>query len=148
MYANPGTHAYILPWGLLRDRTDQGPLWDPALNLHAYTYSLPNDTLQTSDKLTPNAPTEWFYFRGHWGDKIYPLSDSRQYMFAGQYHYVSGPLGPRFKNLGRKKVCQGSDEEICIIRPEIGIMKKNADIRVQKSWDAGLGEDDSSEDGV
>ena len=31
MYATPGLHPYILPWGLLHDQTDRGPLWDPSL---------------------------------------------------------------------------------------------------------------------
>ncbi|KAI1921058.1 Vacuolar protein sorting-associated protein 62 [Ophidiomyces ophidiicola] len=141
MYALPGIHSYILPWGLLHDQTDTGPLWDPALNLYAYTYAVHNDSLYPS-QLTPDAPVEWFDFRGHWGDKIYPLSDRRQYSFAGQYHYVSGPLGPRFKNLGRKKVCQGPDEEVCVIRNEIGVMEPRD---MFKGWDwaeTGLGEDD------
>jgi hypothetical protein len=115
IYATPGTHAYVLPWGLLYDRTDRGPIWDPALNFHAYTYDSVNDTLRASH-LTPDAPLHWFYFSGHWGDKVYPASDKRQYRFAGQYHYVSGPLGPRFKNLGRKNVCQDSDDRPCVIR--------------------------------
>jgi hypothetical protein len=105
MYATPGIHSYILPWGLLHDQTDRGPLWDPALNMHAYTYDLLNDTLRSS-QLTPTSPTEWFHFNGRWGDKFYPLGDTRQYRFAGQYHYVNGPLGPKFKNLGRTQICQ------------------------------------------
>ncbi|KZF20061.1 hypothetical protein L228DRAFT_241252 [Xylona heveae TC161] len=109
MYATPGTHSYILPWGMLHDLTDRGPLWDPLLNSHAYTYDYINDTLRSS-QLTPHAPTDWFYYSGHWGDKFYPLSDHRQYRFAGQYHYVNGPFGPRFKNLGRKRVCQGNGQ--------------------------------------
>ncbi|KAF1988804.1 hypothetical protein K402DRAFT_327813 [Aulographum hederae CBS 113979] len=108
MYATPGTHAYILPFGLLHDLTDRGPLWDPTLNLHAYNYDAPTDRL-THSSLTPSSPLNWFYFAGHWGDKIYPLSDKRQYRFAGEYHYVDGPLGPRFKNLGRRGVCQGDE---------------------------------------
>ncbi len=115
MYATPGRHPYVLPLGLLHDETDRGPLWDPLLNSHAYTYDYLNDTLRSSN-VTPHAPTKWFYFRGRWGDKYYPLSDSRQYRFAGQYHYVTGPLGPRFKNLGRKKVCQGGPNDPCVIR--------------------------------
>ncbi|KAJ9623970.1 Vacuolar protein sorting-associated protein 62 [Taxawa tesnikishii (nom. ined.)] len=106
MYATPGLHPYVLPWGLLHDQTDRGPLWDPLLNAHSYTYNHTEGILRSS-LLTPRAPTSWFYYRGHWGDKFYPLSDPRQYRFAGQYHYVSGPSGPRYKNLGRKDVCQG-----------------------------------------
>ena len=107
MYATPGLHPYVIPWGLLHDQTDRGPLWDPLLNSHSYTYSLDEHKLRAST-LAPKAPTNWFWFAGHWGDKYYPLSDPRQYRFAGEYHYVNGPLGPRFKNLGRKNVCQGN----------------------------------------
>ncbi|KAI9376492.1 hypothetical protein BJX61DRAFT_322474 [Aspergillus egyptiacus] len=123
MYATPGIHSYILPWGLLHDRTDRGPLWDPLLNSQMYTYDHVNDTLRAST-LNPTAPTEWFYFNGHWGDKFYPLGDHRQYRFAGQYHYVNGPLGPRFKYLKRRKVCQGPDTASCIIKDFIGEQKR------------------------
>jgi hypothetical protein len=119
MYATPAIHEYILPFGLLHDQTDRGPLWDPVQNMHAYTYVYKSDLLRASN-VTPNAPTEWFYFNGHWGDKFYPLGDRRQYRFAGQYHYVNGPLGPRFKHLNRRKVCQGADTDRCIIKDSIG----------------------------
>lgn len=115
MYATTGAHPYILPLGILHDQTDRGPLWDPLLNAYTYTYNHLTDDLRASNS-TPEAPTEWFYFGGHWGDKVYPLGDSRQYMFAMQYHYVSGPLGPRFKNLGRRKVCQGHYRDPCVIK--------------------------------
>jgi Vacuolar protein sorting-associated protein 62 len=119
MYATPGTHSYILPWGLLHDQTDKGPLWDPALNSLMYTYDVGNENLRPSN-FTPTAPTGWFHFAGHWGDKQYPLGDSRQYLFAGNYHYVSGPLGPKFKNLGRRKICQGQESERCVIKNWLG----------------------------
>ncbi|KAI4716666.1 hypothetical protein E4T48_07139 [Aureobasidium sp. EXF-10727] len=118
IYATPGLHPYVLPWGLLHDQTDKGPLWDPNLNHHAYVYNHTTRHLKSSAQ-TPYAPVSWFNFRGHWGDKIYPMSDKRQYRFWGQYHYVSGPFGPRFKNLGRKKVCQRMQAQ-CIIRHWLG----------------------------
>ncbi|KAI5304413.1 Vacuolar protein sorting-associated protein 62 [Ascosphaera pollenicola] len=102
MYATPGIHTYGLPWGLLHDVTDRGPLWDPALNAYTYTYNVSSDELRASTS-TPDAPLSWFYFSGHWGDKFFPLNDTRQYRFGGQYHYVNGPLGPRFKHLGRSE---------------------------------------------
>ncbi|KAI9889871.1 MAG: Vacuolar protein sorting-associated protein 62 [Vezdaea aestivalis] len=105
MYATPGIHAFVLPLGLLHDQTDRGPLWDPTLNSHTYIYDFLDDELHASSH-TPSAPTNWFYFKGRWGDRSYPLTDSRQYEFVGQYHYVSGPLGPRFKRLYRRTVCQ------------------------------------------
>jgi len=104
MYPTPGIHPYVLPYGILHDQTDRGPLWDPTLNLHSYTWDLETKKVRAST-LNPRSPTSWFNFAGHWGDKYYPLSDPRQYRFAGQYHYVNGPTGPRFKNLQRKHVC-------------------------------------------
>lgn len=118
MYAQPGYHPYILPLGLLHDQTDRGPLWDPAMNCLKYTYDVKNDSL-TPDNRTADAPTEWFFFNGHWGDKLYPLSDARQYEFVGQYHYVTGPLGPRWKHLGRRKVCQGPYANECVIKQRL-----------------------------
>ncbi|KAL4957951.1 hypothetical protein BDW69DRAFT_135399 [Aspergillus filifer] len=123
MYATPGEHPYILPGGILHDRTDRGPLWDPLLNSHMYTYDHVEDTLRASTR-NPTSPTEWFDFTGHWGDKFYPLRDGRQYRFAGQYHYVNGPLGPKFKHLDRHKVCQGPDEAPCVIKDFIGEKKR------------------------
>jgi len=133
MYAIPGKHSYILPWGLLADVTDKGPLWDPALNYLAYHYNtsiIHRDAKSVTTNSTPisnspdgnqekagfpktlrparnnpNAPTSWFHYSGHWGDKFYWLDDERQYRFVGQYHYVNGPLGPQYKNMGRSKVC-------------------------------------------
>jgi len=115
MYATSGAHPYVLPLGILHDQTDRGPLWDPALNSHMYTYNHLTDTLRASN-FTPHAPTEWFFFAGRWGDKFYPLEDDRQYGVSGAYHYVSGPFGPRFKHLSRRKVCQGRYTDPCVIK--------------------------------
>ena len=117
MYATPGLHPYILPWGLLHDQTDRGPLWDPRQNLQAFTYAPATQTMRAA-LLNPRAPTGWLHYAGHWGDKYYPLSDPRQYRFAGQYHYVNGPTGPKFKRLGRKEVCQSKGP--CHIRHWLG----------------------------
>lgn len=104
MYATQGIHPYVLPFKMLHDTTDRGPLWDPLHNLYAYHYNttlagetdrriwsvrgenLPSfssadssflmdteddDPLTlTPSSLTPNVPTSWFYYRGHWGDKV------------------------------------------------------------------------------
>ncbi len=138
MYATPGSHPYVLPLGILHDETDRGPLWDPALNSHMYTYNHLTDDLRASN-VTPHAPTEWFYFNGHWGDRFYPLNDARQYGFFGEYHYVSGPLGPRFKHLGRRKVCQGRYSDPCVIKDRL-----DADNEM-KEW-PGLGEGEDCPD--
>ncbi|TVY62275.1 putative vacuolar protein sorting-associated protein TDA6 [Lachnellula suecica] len=125
MYATPGKHPYVLPFGLLADVTDRGPLWDPAQNYLAYHYNtsithnqdaksihLPypsaaekNDILQPA-ACNPTAPMGWWWYQGRWGDKFYELGDLRQWRFFGENHYVNGPFGPSYKNLGRSRPCQ------------------------------------------
>ncbi|KAI4865823.1 hypothetical protein F4820DRAFT_418716 [Hypoxylon rubiginosum] len=108
MYATPGNHPYVLPFGILKDVTDRGPLWDPSRNLRGYWYdyaAADNEGLEPV-KENADAPTSWFHYNGTWGDKLYGLDDTRQWRLFGQYHYVTGPQGPKFKNLGREKVCQ------------------------------------------
>lgn len=139
MYGTAGVHPYVLPGGILHDVTDRGPLWDPVQNMYSFTYHHQTDTLLSSN-LNPTAPVSWFYFAGHWGDKFYPLSDSRQYRFLGQYHYVNGPLGPRFKNLGRQEICQGNGE--CVLKRRIGDERR----RVKRWVGVGEGEEMSEED--
>lgn len=119
MYATPGNHAYVLPFQMLKDITNDGPLWDPSLNALAYHYHSPKEDIQILGDVTPpdeseslvpaaenpDAPTGWFHYRGAWGDALFPLADSRQWRFFGQYHYVRGPFGPKWKHLGRKQLC-------------------------------------------
>ncbi|GFP56884.1 putative vacuolar protein sorting-associated protein TDA6 [Trichoderma asperellum] len=126
MYALPGPHPYVLPFKMLKDVTDKGPLWDPALNNYAYFYDYtlenPEDTIEHEDSIgakglthdthsfvpaasNPDAPTTWLHYQGRWGDETYTLADPRQWRLFGQYHYVTGPSGPKFKNLERQTLC-------------------------------------------
>ncbi|KAJ2985955.1 hypothetical protein NUW58_g5262 [Xylaria curta] len=105
MYAMPGNHPYVLPFEMLKDVTDRGPLWDPAKNFRSYWYdysAAEGEGLEPTQE-NPDAPIGWFHFKGRWGDKMYGLNDQRQWRLFGQYHYVTGPQGPKFKNLGRRK---------------------------------------------
>ncbi|KAK4185265.1 hypothetical protein QBC35DRAFT_504119 [Podospora australis] len=136
MYADPGLHPYVLPMKILKDVTDKGPLWDPALNQYAFWYDYEVDheeettvprggeriSLQPAAS-NPDAPTSWFHFEGAWGDDVYPLSDNRQWRLFGEYHYTTGPLGPKWKFLERRKVCQ---TEKCTIVDSIEAGKKSA----------------------
>ncbi|KAJ6440312.1 vacuolar protein sorting-associated protein [Purpureocillium lavendulum] len=125
MYPLPGEHPYVLPFRMLKDVTDKGPLWDPALNNYAYHYDYTKENRWDTrdpwdDKVSrvgkaeslvpaasnPDAPTSWFHYRGRWGDEVYTLADIRQWRLFGQYHYVTGPSGPKFKHLDRSKLCQ------------------------------------------
>jgi hypothetical protein len=139
MYATPGMHPYVLPFKLLKDITDRGPLWDPALNHYAYWYDPDLDEEERKDATVgesrqsftslwpassnPDLPTSWFHFEGYWGDDIYPLSDERQWRLFGEYHYITGPLGPKAKYLERRRVCQ---TEKCTIVDSIEAGKKSA----------------------
>lgn len=117
MYATPGKQEYIVPLGLLADNTDQGPIWDPALNSRMYSYNLSSHMLLPSLN-TPQAETEWFYFDGRWGDKLYSIFDPRQYTLISEWHYVTGPLGPRWKALARKSMCGGRAAD-CVILTQL-----------------------------
>ncbi|KAK2603684.1 Vacuolar protein sorting-associated protein 62 [Conoideocrella luteorostrata] len=124
MYATPGDHPYVLPFKMLKDVSDKGPLWDPALNNYAYHYNyklekhteLDEEAVDAQNRppslvpaaKNPHAPTSWFHYNGYWGDRLYTLADMRQWRLFGQYHYVTGPTGPKFKRLGRSKMCQAS----------------------------------------
>lgn len=113
MYAMPGNHPYVLPFGMLKDQTDRGPLWDPRKNFRAYWYDYTAATTTGHNaaeglepvKEQPEAPTSWFHYGGKWGDQLYGLDDRRQWRLFGQYHYVTGPEGPKSKNLAREKMC-------------------------------------------
>ncbi|GAP89577.2 putative mfs sugar transporter protein [Rosellinia necatrix] len=109
MYAMPGNHPYVLPFQMLKDVTDHGPLWDPSKNYRSYwyNYSAPEGEGLDPTRENPDAPIGWFHFNGRWGDKLYGLDDKRQWRLFGQYHYVTGPQGPKFKNLGRRKFLVG-----------------------------------------
>jgi hypothetical protein len=134
MYRTAGIHKYVLPFGLLQDITNRGVLWDPLLNMYSYTYDHKRDIIRASN-FTPDAPEEWFYFRGNWGDKYYPMSDPRQYKFAGELHYVSGPTGPSFKNLGRKGPCQGWDEYACMKAGDVDEIDSLPRIITPEEWE-------------
>jgi hypothetical protein len=129
MYADVGQHPYVLPFGLLKDVTDAGPLWDPARNTYAYFYDYEADAAgNTSTSLVPaasnpEAPTGWFHYGGPWGDELYPLADRRQWRLFGQYHYITGPQGPKFKFLERRKVCQ---TERCTVVTSIEAGRRSA----------------------
>jgi hypothetical protein len=133
MYRSSGVHHYVLPFGLLQDITDRGVLWDPLLNLYSYTYVPSTDTLRASTH-TPDAPENWFYFRGQWGDKSYPMNDPRQYKFAGELHYVDGPTGPWKKNLGRQGPCQGRDEYGCLVLGDVEAKDKMPRFISKEEW--------------
>ncbi|KAK3326986.1 hypothetical protein B0T19DRAFT_357413, partial [Cercophora scortea] len=135
MYASSGLHPYVLPFKMLKDITDKGPLWDPTLNNYAYWFDYEVDreeagkmrpgeeerTSLTPVEKNPDAPTSWFHFEGYWGDDTYPLKDKRQWRLFGEYHYATGPRGPKFKNLARRGVCQS---ERCTIIESIEAGKK------------------------
>ena len=80
MYPLPGEHPYVLPFRMLKDVTDKGPIWDPSLNNYAYHYDYTKENRWDTrdpwdDKVSrvgkteslvpaasnPDAPTSWFF---------------------------------------------------------------------------------------
>ena len=104
-YASVGQHPHDVPFFFmpLSDFTDRGPMWDPTLNYYAYTFDGHN-VVPSSDK-ERDLGTGWLYFEGSWGDKELPGDDPRQRWCPAQLRYISGPLGPLFKNLERVSLC-------------------------------------------
>ena len=105
-YPSVGQHPHDLPYTILSDFTDRGPLWNPSLNYLGYTYG------------------SGLSFRGHWGDDSLPGNDSRQvYSFIGGYKYIGGPTGPLSKHLLRLEPCQDAQWwnfwKICNVRSDI-----------------------------
>lgn len=140
MYATSGNHPYVLPFQMLKDETNDGPVWDPTLNNYAFHYT-PTPEQKAQDLTTqgfrrtalddgsdtdtaslipassnPNMPTSWFHYSGAWGDDLFPLADHRQWRFFGQYHYVRGPFGPKWKQLSREQLCT---KKVCKILEHI-----------------------------
>ena len=79
-YATPGTHDHTipninLPNGPIEDYTDQGAFWDPIKSAYFFSYDATSQAFSAYDASTP---VNWLYYLGHWGDKQYPDSDSRQ----------------------------------------------------------------------
>jgi hypothetical protein len=105
-YATDGNHVHDK---VLIDYCDAGLRWDPIQT--AYFYRLDPETF-TLTRLFPSASgserdsnlTAWFNFNGRWGDVQYANSDPRQETipYFKLKRFVSGPTGPRTKQLIRK----------------------------------------------
>lgn len=112
-YPSVGQHPHDLPYEILCDFTDRGPLWNPTRNYLGYTYDgvkvHPNIGRNANPKHTGREWLygDWLYYGGAWGDQELPPSDPRQkYNIIGGYKYILGPTGPLHKNLNRIKPCE------------------------------------------
>ena len=111
-YVSVGQHPHDLPYGILSDFTDRGPLWNPTKNYLAYSYDgvfvYPAENNTNSRHRGREVEYgNWLSFTGHWGDQKLPDDDPRQkHLFIGGYKYINGPSGPLMKNLVRLKTCE------------------------------------------
>ncbi|KAH8690490.1 hypothetical protein BGW36DRAFT_439623 [Talaromyces proteolyticus] len=112
-YAIAGDHDHIIPGinfpddGLVVDYTSNGTLWDPTGNYYAYSYDNSSAKFTAYDS---SYPVNWLYFNGQWGD----AQVANQTGLFGEYKYVGGPNGPKFKDLVRTNVCPDGDD--CDVR--------------------------------
>lgn len=116
-YAISGTHDHTipnfnLPGGVLEDHTAKDIFWDPLLSANYYKYDAGANSFSAYDG---SVPTGYLNFQGKWGDQEYPTSDKRQVKIFGQAKFVSGPTGPRDKQLNRNNVCPDNGND-CILR--------------------------------
>ncbi|ODV76981.1 uncharacterized protein CANTADRAFT_27407 [Suhomyces tanzawaensis NRRL Y-17324] len=111
-YVSVGQHPHDLPYAILSDFTDRGPLWNPTKNYLGYTYDgefvYPVENNSNAKHVGRELEYDnWLSFPGHWGDKQIPDSDPRQRnLFIGGYKYIDGPTGPLTKNLLRLQTCE------------------------------------------
>ncbi|KAG2731901.1 hypothetical protein G9P44_005488 [Scheffersomyces stipitis] len=111
-YVSVGQHPHDLPYGILSDFTDRGPLWNPTKNYLGYTFDgekvYPGSTNTNAKHVGREVEFgNWLAFAGHWGDKQLPDDDPRQrYTLIGGHKYIDGPRGPLMKNLLRLKPCE------------------------------------------
>ncbi|CAK9439891.1 uncharacterized protein LODBEIA_P39910 [Lodderomyces beijingensis] len=111
-YPSVGQHPHDLPYDILSDFTDRGPLWNPERNYLGYTFDGKNVWPATNNSNKNYIGREWAYgnwlrFKGHWGDRQLPEDDPRQkYTLIGGHKYIDGPTGPLRKNLMRIVPCE------------------------------------------
>ena len=136
-----GDHDYSLPFGLLKDQTNKGPIWDVTNNFRGFWYTPSSGALSSAagagsgGLAQPAEGPSWLNFGGLWGDKQWPTDRFGQYCIADECHISDGPtgkraisvdpswratnthpvhpIGPLSKNLGRTVPCQ--DESSCTI---------------------------------
>ncbi|KAF2757580.1 hypothetical protein EJ05DRAFT_511370 [Pseudovirgaria hyperparasitica] len=119
VYSREGESAHTIPgtsfpWqGVLTDYTDKGPKWDPTKAAYFYKYDLASQVFTPYES---SSPVAYLNYNGRWGDQEYPEDDPRQFNLFGNPRYSSGPNGPKFKSLDRKKICPGDP---CIVMPFI-----------------------------
>ncbi|KAK6199361.1 uncharacterized protein RJT21DRAFT_131100 [Scheffersomyces amazonensis] len=111
-YPSVGQYPHDLPYGILSDFTDRGPLWNPTKNYLSYTYDgqyvYPGNTNRNPKHIGRELSYHnWLSYSGQWGDKQLPLKDPRQtYSLVAGYKQIDGPKGPLAKNLLRVLPCE------------------------------------------
>lgn len=110
-YPSTGQHAHDLPWSILNDFTDRGPLWNPKMNYLAYTFDPSSDKLTYANGSIPFREAEygdWLLYDGTWGDPLLNETDPRQVWAPApfEWRYIDGPTGPLTKHLERTSPCQ------------------------------------------
>jgi len=96
----PGDHNYQrIPFDLLKDQTDKGPLWDVTKNYRGFWYDPPNGVVSHSPGAGIGGSVQllegsrWLNFSGFWGDKKWPTSRFGQYCVGNECLIGDGPTG-------------------------------------------------------
>jgi hypothetical protein len=88
-----------IPFDILKDQTDKGPVWDVTKNFRGFWYNPSSGAISIASGAGPggaNQPSEgasWLNFSGFWGDKKWPTSRFGQYCVADECLMEDGPTG-------------------------------------------------------
>ncbi|KIX03859.1 uncharacterized protein Z518_07412 [Rhinocladiella mackenziei CBS 650.93] len=117
-YRQEGSHIHD---EALIDVADKGRRWDPIKPAYFYKYDPATDVLIPGHPETHS--TDWFHFKGGWGDKKYHDSDPRQktVRYFGLKKYQDGPTGPKFKHLVRKGLRPDEPPPTSLLKTLVGI---------------------------
>lgn len=95
-----GDHNYEhIPFGLLKDQTNKGPVWDVTKNFRGFWYTPSTGAISTAQgagtggTLQTLEGVNWLNFGGSWGDKKWPTSKFGQYCVGSECHIEDGPTG-------------------------------------------------------
>lgn len=108
-YATVGQHSHDIPFHMLSDFTDRGPLWNVKENYLAYIYD--GSYVYPSNGTHPTRELKlggWLTYLERWGDQKLPPDDPRQRYHPFEWRMIDGPTGPLTKHLDRVNPCQRS----------------------------------------
>lgn len=103
-----GDHNYEhIPFDILKDQTDKGPMWDVTKNFRGFWYTPSTGEVSLAPGAGPGGAIEvsegpnWLNFGGFWGDQKWPINKFGQFCVGQECHMEDGPTGKDVLELPR-----------------------------------------------